>query len=108
MSLLNTSFKGKNVFISGASRGIVSPKPSRLERSTESAQGLGIVLALARDGANIAIAAKTGESTPRGLEIRLQILIYRASNTTSQIAWDNLHCCGRNQQSWGQRTSYRM
>ena len=39
------SLKGKTIFISGASRGI----------------GLAIVLRAARDGANIALAAKTAE-----------------------------------------------
>jgi len=49
MPQLNTSFKGKSVFISGASRGI----------------GLAIAIALARDGANIAIAAKTVTPHPK-------------------------------------------
>jgi len=44
-----TSLKGKTLFISGASRGI----------------GLAIALRAARDGANIAIAAKTAEPHPR-------------------------------------------
>src|SRR5579884_843650 len=43
------SLKGKTLFISGASRGI----------------GLAIALRAARDGANIAIAAKTTEPHPR-------------------------------------------
>ena len=43
-----TSFKGKTVFITGASRGI----------------GKAIGLALAKDGANIVIAAKTGKPHP--------------------------------------------
>jgi citronellol/citronellal dehydrogenase len=44
-----TSLKGKTLFISGASRGI----------------GLAIALRAARDGANIAIAAKTAEPHPQ-------------------------------------------
>jgi citronellol/citronellal dehydrogenase len=44
-----TSLKGKTLFISGASRGI----------------GLAIALRAARDGANVAIAAKTAEPHPR-------------------------------------------
>jgi citronellol/citronellal dehydrogenase len=44
-----TSLKGKTLFISGASRGI----------------GLAIALRAARDGANVAIAAKTTEPNPR-------------------------------------------
>lgn len=43
------SLKGKTVFVSGASRGI----------------GLAIALRAARDGANVAIAAKTAETHPR-------------------------------------------
>ena len=44
-----SSLKGKTLFISGASRGI----------------GLAIALRAARDGANVAIAAKTAEPHPR-------------------------------------------
>src|SRR6202008_2890708 len=44
-----TTLKGKTLFISGASRGI----------------GLAIALRAARDGANVAIAAKTTEPHPR-------------------------------------------
>ena len=44
-----TSLKGKTLFISGASRGI----------------GLAIGLAAAREGANVAIAAKTAEPHPK-------------------------------------------
>src|SRR5438270_7950104 len=44
-----TSLKGKTLFVSGGSRGI----------------GLAIALRAARDGANIAIAAKTAEPHPR-------------------------------------------
>src|SRR3979490_102003 len=44
-----TSLKGKTLFISGGSRGI----------------GLAIALRAARDGANIAIAAKTAEPHPK-------------------------------------------
>src|SRR5476651_989680 len=44
-----TSLKGKTLFISGGSRGI----------------GLAIALRAARDGANVAIAAKTAEPHPK-------------------------------------------
>src|SRR5438045_4540020 len=44
-----TSLKGKTLFISGASRGI----------------GLAIALRAAKDGANVAIAAKTAEPHPK-------------------------------------------
>ena len=44
-----TSLKGKTLFISGASRGI----------------GLAIALRAARDGANVAVAAKTAEPHPK-------------------------------------------
>ncbi len=44
-----TSLKGKTLFVSGGSRGI----------------GLAIALRAARDGANVAIAAKTAEPHPR-------------------------------------------
>ena len=54
-----TSLKGKTLFISGASRGI----------------GLAIALRAARDGANVAIAAKTTEPHPR-----LQGTIYTAAD----------------------------
>src|SRR6202035_3514672 len=50
---------GKTLFITGASRGI----------------GLAIALRAARDGANIAIAAKTAEPHPR-----LQCIIYIAAD----------------------------
>ena len=53
------SLKGKTLFISGASRGI----------------GLAIALRAARDGANVAIAAKTAEPHPR-----LQGTIYTAAD----------------------------
>ena len=43
------SLKGKTLFITGASRGI----------------GLAIALRAARDGANIAVAAKTAEAHPK-------------------------------------------
>jgi citronellol/citronellal dehydrogenase len=49
MSLPNGSLGGKTLFITGASRGI----------------GLAIALKAARDGANIAIAAKTAEPHPK-------------------------------------------
>jgi citronellol/citronellal dehydrogenase len=54
-----TSLKGKTLFISGASRGI----------------GLAIALRAARDGANVAIAAKTAEPHPK-----LQGTIYTAAD----------------------------
>src|SRR5205085_10828486 len=47
--IIMTSLKGKTLFISGASRGI----------------GLAIALRAARDGASVAIAAKTAEPHPR-------------------------------------------
>jgi citronellol/citronellal dehydrogenase len=43
------SLKGKTLFITGASRGI----------------GLAIALRAAREGANVVVAAKTGEPHPR-------------------------------------------
>ncbi|KAI8926997.1 hypothetical protein BC831DRAFT_454158 [Entophlyctis helioformis] len=49
MSSTNTSLKGKTVFITGASRGI----------------GLAIAVRLAKEGANVAIAAKTAEPHPK-------------------------------------------
>ncbi len=49
MSNETTSLKGKTLFITGGSRGI----------------GLAIALRAARDGANVAIAAKTGEPNPK-------------------------------------------
>jgi len=60
-----TSLKGKTLFISGASRGI----------------GLAIALRAARDGANIAIAAKTAEPHPK-----LKGTIYTAA--------DDVHAAG--------------
>src|SRR6201984_1913305 len=54
-----TSLKGKTLFISGASRGI----------------GLAIALRAARDGANVAIAAKTAEPHPK-----LEGTIYTAAD----------------------------
>jgi citronellol/citronellal dehydrogenase len=54
-----TSLKGKTLFVSGGSRGI----------------GLAIALRAARDGANVAIAAKTAEPQPR-----LKGTIYTAAN----------------------------
>ena len=44
-----TTLKGKTLFISGGSRGI----------------GLAIALRAARDGANVVIAAKTAEPSPK-------------------------------------------
>jgi len=55
-----TSLKGKTLFISGGSRGI----------------GLAIALRAARDGANVAIAAKTAEPHPK-----LKGTIYTAAST---------------------------
>ncbi len=49
MSLPNGSLRGKTLFVTGASRGI----------------GLAIALRAARDGANVAIAAKTAEPHPK-------------------------------------------
>ncbi|MEQ1612696.1 MAG: SDR family oxidoreductase, partial [Hyphomicrobiaceae bacterium] len=49
MSSSTTSLKGKTLFITGGSRGI----------------GLAIALRAARDGANVAIAAKTAEPNPK-------------------------------------------
>jgi citronellol/citronellal dehydrogenase len=57
------SFKGKTLFITGASRGI----------------GLAIALRAARDGANIAVAAKTAEPHPK-----LAGTIYTAANEIEQ------------------------
>jgi citronellol/citronellal dehydrogenase len=57
------SLKGKTLFITGASRGI----------------GLAIALRAARDGANIAIAAKTAEPHPK-----LEGTIYTAANEIEQ------------------------
>ena len=58
------SLKGKTLFISGASRGI----------------GLAIALRAARDGANVAIAAKTAEPHPR-----LKGTIYTAADEIREV-----------------------
>ena len=58
-----TTLKGKTLFISGASRGI----------------GLAIALRAARDGANVAIAAKTAEPHPN-----LPGTIYTAADEIEQ------------------------
>src|SRR3954470_22232258 len=58
-----TSLKGKTLFVSGGSRGI----------------GLAIALRAARDGANIAIAAKTAEPHPK-----LPGTIYTAADDIEQ------------------------
>ena len=58
-----TSLKGKTLFISGASRGI----------------GLAIALRAARDGANVAIAAKTSEPHPK-----LEGTVYTAAAAIDQ------------------------
>src|SRR6202047_2302503 len=60
-----TSLKGKTLFISGASRGI----------------GLAIALRAARDGANVAIAAKTAEPHPK-----LKGTIYTAADEVRAAA----------------------
>jgi len=62
-------FKGKSVFISGASRGI----------------GLAIALKLARDGAKIAIAAKTVKPDPR-----LEGTIYTAAKEIEKVGGECL------------------
>jgi citronellol/citronellal dehydrogenase len=76
----NTNFKGKNVFISGASRGI----------------GLGIALAIARDGANVAIAAKTVTPHPK-----LPGTIFTAADEISKAGGRGLpiECDIRNEES---------
>ena len=58
-----TSLKGKTLFVSGGSRGI----------------GLAIALRAARDGANVAIAAKTAEPHPK-----LKGTIYTAAERSSR------------------------
>ena len=60
-----TSLKGKTLFVSGGSRGI----------------GLAIALRAARDGANVAIAAKTAEPHPK-----LQGTIYTAAEQVRAAA----------------------
>src|SRR3984893_9188426 len=60
-----TSLKGKTLFISGGSRGI----------------GLSIALRAARDGANVAIAAKTAEPHPK-----LKGTIYTAADEVRAAA----------------------
>lgn len=49
LSIILMTLKGKTLFITGASRGI----------------GLAIALEAAKDGANIAIAAKTADPNPK-------------------------------------------
>ena len=65
------SLAGKTLFITGASRGI----------------GLAIALRAARDGANIAIAAKTGEPNPK-----LPGTIFSAAAEIEK-AGGSLRCC---------------
>ena len=64
-----TSLKGKTLFISGASRGI----------------GLAIALRAARDGANVAIAAKTAEPHPK-----LKGTIYTAADEIRAVVRQHL------------------
>src|SRR5271154_2066458 len=59
-----TSLKGKTLFVSGGSRGI----------------GLAIALRAARDGANVAIAAKTTEPHPK-----LKGTIYTAADEIKAV-----------------------
>jgi citronellol/citronellal dehydrogenase len=59
-----TSLKGKTLFVSGGSRGI----------------GLAIALRAARDGANVAIAAKTAEPHPK-----LKATIYTAADEVRAV-----------------------
>src|SRR6202008_4715661 len=63
------SLAGKTLFITGASRGI----------------GLAIALRAARDGANIAIAAKTAEPHPK-----LQGTIYTAADEIERVGGKSL------------------
>src|SRR5215469_111571 len=68
------SLKGKTLFITGASRGI----------------GLAIALKAARDGANIAIAAKTAEPNPKlpGTIFTAAVAIEKAGGRALPIACD--------------------
>src|SRR3954471_7596821 len=66
-----TSLKGKTMFVSGGSRGI----------------GLAIALRAARDGANIAIAAKTAEPHPK-----LKGTIYSAAEEIEAAGGKALAC----------------
>src|SRR6188472_621048 len=66
-----TSLKGKTLFVSGGSRGI----------------GLAIALRAARDGANVAIAAKTTEPHPR-----LKGTIYTAAEEIERAGGKALPC----------------
>ena len=66
-----SSLKGKTLFISGASRGI----------------GLAIALRAARDGANVAIAAKTAEPHPK-----LKGTIYTAADEIAPPAARRCRC----------------
>ena len=67
-----SSLKGKTLFITGASRGI----------------GLAIALRAARDGANVAIAAKTAEPHPK-----LPGTIYTAAEEIGPPAARRCRCC---------------
>ena len=67
------NLKGKTLFISGASRGI----------------GLAIALRAARDGANIAIAAKTATADPRLPEeiyLRIEVRDGAGNTGTDQLS----------------------
>src|SRR5689334_22132417 len=64
-----TSLKGKTLFITGASRGI----------------GLAIALRAARDGANVAVAAKTAEPHPK-----LPGTVYTAAEEINQAGGKGL------------------
>src|SRR6187549_1178542 len=66
-----TSLKGKTLFVSGGSRGI----------------GLAIALRAARDGANVAIAAKTTEPHPK-----LDGTIYTAAEEIEKAGGKALPC----------------
>jgi NAD(P)-dependent dehydrogenase (short-subunit alcohol dehydrogenase family) len=67
-----TSLKGKTLFVSGGSRGI----------------GLAIALRAARDGANVAIAAKTAEPHPK-----LKGTIYTAAEEVRTAGGKACLCC---------------
>ena len=67
------SLKGKTLFISGASRGI----------------GLAIALRAARDGANVAVAAKTAEPHPK-----LEGTVYTAAEAIEEAGGKALPIVG--------------
>ena len=68
------NLKGKTLFISGASRGI----------------GLAIAVRAARDGANVAVAAKTAEPHPR-----LPGTVYTAAEEIEAAGGKALACIAR-------------